>query len=609
MIYRWFTSPKAIVLTPLLLVLVFIVACGSAASTPVVVEKEVIKEVIKEVPVEVVKEVVKEVIREVVKEVPVEVVKEVVKEVPRELLKVVTATPGPTPTPPAGLQLGGVISAMAYTSLRVWDPILAGSNADIIWASPLFNQVVEYNPETDDPFDIRGDLAETWEVSSDGLTYTFHLAEKAVWHDGEPITADDVVFSLDRMTGKLGPIRSPRGGQIKPYYKSSEAVDPHTVKVETNFVAAAFLPFLAVDYMKIVPKHLIGAGVEFNKYENVVGGGPFTLKNYIKGSGGEFVKNDDYFKEGYPRLDGINVFVVPSSGTASALFTAGQILMSMGAGTNMNVIDVADLAKDQDHLDIIWVVATILQGVMFNTNVKPYDDPRVRKAIYLALDRDKIIDGLGRLGFETVGTPFTPNSWFGKTEEEIRQLPGFRQPKDQDIAEAKRLLAEAGYPDGFKTTLNALGVSTNPLLAELTKPQLEEALNIEVEIRVTQYADGYASYESGDWELANQSNGFLILEPDSIFAALYRQGGGRNYPNWSDPKIDELYEKQTRELDRVKRRALIQEAEDILLEGTHNWAGIFWDTRGLLHNKKVQNIHGGPSLQVQLKYEHIWLKP
>ena len=593
-------------LLPLLVVfsLLIAISCGgSAPAEPIVVEKEVIKEV----PVEKQVVVEKEVVKEVIKEVPVEkeVIKEVIKEIEKQV--VVVATPIPA-AETVGIQTGGVISAMAYASARVWDPHLASSLSDIIWISPLYNQVIEFNPETDDPFDLRGDLAETWEVSPDGLTYTFHLAENAVWHDGQPMTADDVVFSLERMTGRIGEIRAPRAGQIKPYYKSSEATDAHTVRVDTNFVAAAFLPFLAVDYMKIVPKHIVEAGIDIDKYENLVGSGPYTLDRFTKDSDGVFVKNPNYFKEGFPRLDGINSFIITDPGTEAAQLTAGQILMNMGIGSNMNPTDQNDLAKDQDHLNAIWYIPSIYQGLMFNVNVKPYDDPRVRKAIYLALDRDKMLDGVGRLGFESLGAPFAPGTWFGKTEEEIRQLPGFRQPKDEDIAEAKRLMAEAGYPDGFKTTLTIRRVGTYPLLSQLTKPQLKKALNIDVDIKVMESAAGYKAYISGDWEISNQANGFLVLDPDGVFAALYREGGTRNYPNWSDPKVNGLFEEQTKELDRDKRRAIVQEAEDYLLEGTHNWAGLFWTSRGKIFNEKVQNIHQAQSVQVQLKYEHIWLE-
>ena len=122
-----------------------------------------------------------------------------------------------------------------------------------LFGGPLYNGLVKYNPETDDQTDIMGDLATDWEISDDGLTYTFHINESARWMDGEGVSAEDVVFSLDSMVG-TDAVRL-RVSLIRLFYKESRAVDGRTVEVETKFPAAPFFAYLAAGYFKIWPKH------------------------------------------------------------------------------------------------------------------------------------------------------------------------------------------------------------------------------------------------------------------------------------------------------------------------------------------------------------------
>ncbi len=239
---HWPLTPRALFLTPLIMVLL-IVACGTAAE-PVIVEKEVVKEVIKEVPV----------VKEVIKEVPV--VKEVVKEI------VVTATPGPSPMPQVAPQYGGFINMLDYADVRqrqIHQSVILNKNL-----SPLFNKLLEYNPETDNPSEIRCDLCTSWELAEDGVTYTFHLAPNAKWWDGVPVTAADVVFSLESMVApdqfEILKGRSTSGGvQTGFYYDSgnARALDAKTVEVVTKFPTGSFISALAQDAALIQPRHTV----------------------------------------------------------------------------------------------------------------------------------------------------------------------------------------------------------------------------------------------------------------------------------------------------------------------------------------------------------------
>ena len=211
-------SSKPLIIAPLLVILVFIIACGASAPVePVIVEKEVIKEGL--------------VVKEVIKEVPVE--KEVVKEIIREI--VVTATPSPTPMVEITPRYGGFINMLDYADVRqllIHQSVVLDKKL-----SPMFNKLVEYNPETEDQSDIRCDLCTSWDLADDGVTYTFHLATNAKWWDGVPVTADDVVFMFEGIVAPdqfeilKGRSTTSAVKQIGFYYDSgnARALDANTV--------------------------------------------------------------------------------------------------------------------------------------------------------------------------------------------------------------------------------------------------------------------------------------------------------------------------------------------------------------------------------------------
>ena len=224
---------------------------------------------------------------------------------------------------------------------ELWDPHMAGTLGPLAALSPLYNQVVEFNPHN--PSEIIGDLATRWEVTEDGLTYTFYLHDHVKWWDGKDLTAEDVVFSLKRMIEPGKP--RPRVGLLRPYIKTVDLIDRLTVKVTLNFPAPAFLPLLAVDFMKIVPKHVVEAGVDINVWgENIVGSGPFKFKSARRGDSVHHEKNL-YFKKGRPYLDALSIVIINDKGTAAAAIKAGRIQITT-AITGLEVDDVLKLEKE-----------------------------------------------------------------------------------------------------------------------------------------------------------------------------------------------------------------------------------------------------------------------
>ena len=519
------------------------------------------------------------------------------------------AQPEATPEPEAVGKSGGVVPMQKHAAPRRIDPHPSGSGIDISEATLLYNGLVKYN-DIGDVTQIIGDLATHWDVSDDGLTYTFFIPEGVQWTDGTPLTAADVVFSLDRMVQE-GESR-PRAGSLRTYYTSSEAIDPQSIAVNLKFPAAAFLPALGIDYMKIVPKHVVEAGTEIGNVAPQVGSGPYEMVDYRKGDSIEYKRNENYFKDGLPLLDGIIKYVITDKGRTKAAFETKQVLMGTVGFTGMNVQDYLNLQESAgDHLTVHFMNDFLAIGLMLNTTIPPYDNPKVRRALFLAVDRQAQVDAFG-FGKGSIHGPLPSWLWFGVPEEELLEVPGFRQTADgkkdpQDLEMAKQLLAEAGYPDGFDATITVRQTGIYADQAALLKDQFRE-IGIDITTRPMESTAGIAAFLALDFEMGIQGTGFAFHDPDQILAGLYLPRGARNYPGWEHPKITQLYDQQARATDQTKRAEIISEIEQILLYEDNHWVGLLYDNFGWPVSKQIQDFYVPSTVaSTGLMWERIWL--
>src|SRR6266851_4784501 len=256
-----------------------------------------------------------------------------------------------TLTPAAAAPVyGGHATVLSYAFPEVWDPHMGGNLAVTAAVSPLYNQVVEFNPRN--PSEVIGDLATNWEVTDDGLTYIFHLHEHVRWWDGRDLTAEDVAFSINRMIEPGKP--RPRVGLLRPMTKVAEVIDRHTVRVRLHYPSPSFIKFLAVDYMKVVPKHVIEAGVDINVWEHIVGSGPFKMKRARRGDSVTYERNPNYFKKGRPYLDSLTILAITDPGTAAAAIKAGKIMLTTAAAFQ-GADDVLKLGKElEGNYTLYW---------------------------------------------------------------------------------------------------------------------------------------------------------------------------------------------------------------------------------------------------------------
>ena len=433
---------------------------------------------------------------------------------PRPLVQ---STAAPTAVPSTGPLYGGAVRMSAYADTKDWDPQGSSSLSSIQAVSQLYNQIVQY--DTVDTSLVVCDLCESWEITDAGNTFTFKIRDGIKWIDGTDLTGEDVAFSMKRY-GDLD-AGAGRSGLWRNYtlpanFGGVNLIDDLTVEFKLQFPSGAFIKFLAVDYVKVLPKALLDKGLDLNLAETIIdnksGSGPFILDEYQRGNFYKVSKNENYFKDGRPYFDSIDHFIITDTSTLLAQFLAGQIDMSNGGFTNLSPTQAFQVEIDTNGaMRPVAVSPSADWGLMINVKKEPFNDPRVREAMQLAIDyqqwNDLVFDNTSGVGCPLMG--------LAHTFEECAEWPGLR-PKDtpggrEDIARAKQLMIEAGFPNGFQTRYDVRQVGTYPDQCAVIKQQLKEVLGIDGDITTYPSAAGYALFgtsrqegSAGDWELACQ---------------------------------------------------------------------------------------------------------
>jgi ABC-type transport system substrate-binding protein len=365
----------------------------------------------------------------------------------------------------------------------------------------------------------------------------------------------------------------------------------------------------------VLPKHVLDAGVDIGVPENIVGSGPFKVEKYEKDVSYQLVRNPDYFKARRPYIDGMTRFIISDRGTIIAGFKTGRLLMCGDLTCSLSLDEATKLEKDMRGRVVLQFHGPAgMRGLNINWTKPPFDDVRVRRALHLALYRQEVVDILSG-GVNLIGGPFSPGTWFGRTEDELAQLPGYREldgdKHPDDIAEARRLVAEAGYgPNNpIKTTLKTYAVLDYADAMQIVGEQLEEYLGAEVDLRPLEVGALFEQIGQGDYELAVMGQGVLILDPTSLFNGLYRENAGNNQRHWKSDEIERLYQEHLKTSDQEKRAALVREAADYLINEDAAWVGIDWPRRPYLYHSSIKNIHMPGGIIDDLMWEHIWCEP
>jgi peptide/nickel transport system substrate-binding protein len=502
-----------------------------------------------------------------------------------------------TPHPAGGPRYGGVLTVRVDGDPPHFD-IHQASTSSVLWPlAPCYNLLVQFDPQ--DPDRVVPDLAERWEVSPDGKTYTFYLRRGVKFHHGKPLTARDIRASFERIISPPQGVLSPRKGVLS-VIDGIEVVDDYTVRFILKRPAPSLLANLAQGWNVIYPEDILQAKGDMKK--DVVGTGPFKFKAYTPGVSIELDRNPEYHVPGRPYLDGIKFFVIPDPNTALAAFISGQLLMY-----RPGVPAEAEEAKRTlgDRVVVQKVNGLIFDSLNLNARRKPWDDPRVRLAVSLAIDRDAAVAVLAQ-GEGAVGGTMPPGGQWALPPGELRKLPGYAPDKGAELAEARRLLAEAGYAGPLKATLlTRKGAEWEPasvfIRDQLAKIGIDAALNVQ------ETATAFNLLNRGEFDLAPWVHAIAVDDPDAIFGEFYLCESERNYSAVCLPEVDALFQRQSQTLDPTERKRLVWELDRKTLLGNVKVI-IGWRFDRLLLWQKVKNYRRHPSLYNNQKFQDVWLE-
>ena len=413
-------------------------------------------------------------------------------------------------------------------------------------------------------FPIEGDLAESWTQPNE-TTCVFKLRRGVKWHNKPPVngrelTADDVVFSVNHFLTVKG---NANAYMLKAVDKV-EAPDKYTVKFTLKEPFVWLLDMLSNPHaVAIVAKEVVEKYGDLKKPETVIGTGPWVLDSYRPNVGLTYVRNPNYFVHGLPYIERIEATVDEDNASRMASFLSGKYDLGWqfpGTIDRVDWVQIKDTLKQKrPKLQTLEFPSPVMNHISMRTDQKPFSDPRVRQAMSMAIDRKAIIESV----FEGIGAmnpavPAALKEWsvpFEKLGEGAKYYK-------HDPAEAKKLLAAAGYPNGFPGTTCFTTYGSTVLVDSLQLVQKDlKAVGIDVKIDQKEYGAYIATCFYGKFDSMTYGPQTGFLEPDNFLFGQYYKDELKNQSHITDPVVDDMLVRQRRTLDVSKRREIIYDIQ------------------------------------------------
>lgn len=440
----------------------------------------------------------------------------------------------------------GLAQQRGGTLVAAWaqDPVGLDPHITSAYSSfQILENVLDTLVELDAEQNVVPSLATSWSVDADGTVWTFELRDDVVFHNGRPFTADDVVYTYERML-------DPETGSGNAYKIAGlteiEAVDDHTVRMTLDAPNAAFLGHLAIDKsVGIIARESVEDGT-INTAP--IGTGPFVIADYQPGTQVLLERNEDYWKTDadgnpLPYLDAIEIRIMTDETVRRSALVSGDIhwSISVPAQSIEELESRDDVVVDSTSAPAYWYI-----GV--NTEVEPLNDVRVRQAISYAIDRGQITEAA------TFGTGVP-------TQDPIPSVSAWAfdyAPYEQDLERARELLAEAGVADGFEmTVMPTTQYEESIRIAQVLQAQLAP-LGISVNIDTREWADWLETQGAGEYDTYVCSWNALI-DPDDFYYAQHKTGEVFNFTGYSNPTVDELLVRGRRTEGFAERYAVYEQ--------------------------------------------------
>jgi peptide/nickel transport system substrate-binding protein len=464
-----------------------------------------------------------------------------------------TPTPGGAAVTSEGIDLsipetlGGTFNFGISSDVGTFDPIQPMSNMSLWTVMELYSRLVRV-----DKFgqDVEGELAQSWETSPDGTIWTFHLNPDAKFSTGDPVTAEDVVYSFERA---MGPDSA--NAWVFDGVEAVEMIDPQTIEITISRPAASFLNSMTLWGASIVSKAAVEGGTD--PATEPVGSGPFMLESWEPGVQVTLLKNPHYWETDeagnqLPYVDQVNLIVLSEDNTRMLKLQAGEIDAAMDVPYNQ----IAPLSQDP-NLDVVAAPLYGLVNIGLSQSKPELTDIKIRQAMNYAIDREAIVQtalfGSGRPACSPINL-----TWF-YTDKYCYTY---------DLEKAKQLMAESSAPDGFEVTLSVgAGFVVDNQIAVMIKDMLAQ-IGVDVVIEPVDPTAQFDRFVKGDFEMTMLTQTSDNLDPDTNLLYCCVSDGGANsyYTGWKDPEVDALYRDSQVEMDFAKRNEILDEFQRLVME-------------------------------------------
>ena len=500
---------------------------------------------------------------------------------------------------------------IAHFFNRGFDPhLLQATDSGIMGL--FYSTLIRSNPST---YELEPELAAKWEVPSQ-TELVFSLAPNIRWHskppaNGRQLKASDIIYSYQR-------IRTSDPKYINKGYLSSidkmEAVDDQTLKLTLKAPDVTQLGNLAVFSLQMLAPEVVEAAKgNLASADTVVGTGAFMLQSSELNVGSSLVRNPNYFKQGLPYLDRVELHAFQDKESEWSAFLAGRLDHDFVPGQDSQKFD----AEKQGQYGLGWFGDQTYTLTQAMTRKKPWDDPRVTRAMRLLIDHQEFKQAwgnvwYGRCRYSAIFAGGTADNW-DLNEDEYSKYLEWQQPKDAAIKEALTLLAAAGFSKDAPLRFTLSGTNAQPSQqASVTLAQAQLKRNgqgvLDPTIKLYDQASWASVRDKGDFEyyMAGHSSGGI--DPDTYFSSTYGTGGGRNYGKMSDPHLDQLIAHQRTIFDEAERKKAVHEIIQYMIDQCPYGSA---DATYVL-NAAQPKVHafpfGGANFDWGSSYENVWIE-
>ena len=485
------------------------------------------------------------------------------------------------------LLLTGLLGAVAQSTLRMTtgspvstlDPIKSAAAGDIEVLGQLYARLLRNAP---DGSELLPGLAESWEVSEDGLQYTFHLRD-AQFSDGSPVTAEDVVFSFLRLRDQ----EDSAYNSMFQVIETVEAVDEKTVVFTLEYPAAPFLGSVEMFNAGIVPKAAVETMGDEAFAQNPVSSGPFMLKEWRPNDRVILERNPHYWREGLPYLDEVEIIEVSDENTRVSMLRAGEV--DVISGTPWSQVDTL---MAQEDVRVPLDPSSIINVLLVNHQAAPLDDVRVRQAVARAIDTKSIVEAV-TFGYGVPANSTLPNA-LTYYDAELPAIPYAPE-------EARALLEEADAVGASVEVMITSGSSYNTQIAQLLQAQLG-AVGLNVTIATVDSPTWWERVTTADYGITPSWWYNETTDPDQAvrWALCGSCGNSSFYSYYENPEVDALVEQAVRELDPAVRGELYSEIQRISLEEVAQ-VPLYYPPYTIAMSDSVEGLMMSPALQWSLE--------